>query len=209
MKGIKKICIVTAVAMGIFAPGVTYSAAAPVESPTEVTSPVQENHVLVVEYFTGQLSSQQAVIEELTTKGLAVPLASESLLKSFELVVHDPVYNILHQGTAYRKEYPVGMSSERQNFEVTTPIMLDEGRVCIPEGFLMEFYVERGKGSADVIFHAIESKKETIPGNTSVSMRDFHSAGNIKVYPSNCVAVTNIDGKGGFLLFSYRQSRKF
>ena len=211
MKKLKKIRIGMAiVALGLLPLASTCSTTAFAESPKEVTSHVQETQVLVVEYCEGSLSAQQAILEELATKGMSVPISSESPLRSFELVVRDPVYNVLHQGFIYRKEYPVGASMSAKSFDTTDPIFLDNGRVGIPEGFRLEFDVERlADGNMDVLFHGEEHKKESIPGESTARMRTFHSAGRVKVYPNNCTAITNIDGKGGFLLLTYRYGRKF
>lgn len=163
---------------------------------------------LVVEYSRGILPAQQALIQEMIKKGLAKPIEKDSSIKGFSFILKDPVHHILRQGRLYRRDYPLNIKGEKE-FEVVGINELGDGLGVFPTGFQMVLDTLKGDNDYyNILFHAENHKLENILGKNTAKVRTFHSVGGTKVYPNSGMMIINIDGEGGFLLFTYIKNQK-
>ncbi len=168
------------------------------------------NETLVVEYSRGILPAQQALIQEMINKGLAQPISENNTIKGFTFLLKDPVHHILRQGRMYKREYPLKIMGEKQ-FEVLTTHELSDGIGAFFTGFQMGLNYGKSVDNETcyVFFHAENHKLENILGKNTARVRTYHSAGSVNVYPNSGMVIVNIDGEGGFIMFTYMKTERF
>lgn len=168
------------------------------------------DETLIVEYSRGFLPAQQALIQEMINKGLAQPISENNSIKGFTFLLKDPVHHILRQGRMYKREYPLKILGEKQ-FEVLTSNEIGDGIGIFFTGFQMG--LNYGKAvdneTCDIFFHAENHKLENILGKNTARVRTYHSAGSVNVYPNSGMVIVNIDGEGGFIMFTYMKTERF
>ena len=164
---------------------------------------------LVVEYSRGLLPAQQALIQEMIKQGSAQPIEKNSSIKGFNFLLKDPIHHILRQGRIYKREYPLNIQGSKQ-FEVLSFNDIGGGIGTIAIGFQMGIdYSPTSNGDYQIFFHSENHTLEGLLGKNTAKVRTYHSAGSTIIYPNSGKVVLNIDGEGGFVLFTYIKSEKF